>query len=590
MATTIGSVGFSWGSYSLAYDLLSQSTANNTSTVRLYGILTVTNNYVSWSRGSASVHTSGLQAIGTRYSRGTHTVITRDFTFTHDNNGNFSMGIGASLSTTYQSGNCSGTLTLPRIARYAKITNSIGNFNDEQNPWFTYSNPANSTMSCWLEINPTGEHLCTRTLSGTSGTYTWNLTETERNQLRAKLKTTNSGTIRIGLYSTISGSTQASFVDKTFTIINANPTFSDFTFEDTNQTTVDLTGNNQDIILNYSNIKATISTTNKAEAIKEATMNKYRLIIGETSADINYSADSSVSMTINNASSGTFNVYAIDSRNNSTMITKLANNIINYENIYIDKQNSSFVRNNNQVGEDGILTLNGTFWNGDFGDVINDITSVTYRLKKTDSSTWIDGTTPITLSISENNFTFTGQIASDNLDTTWDLQSSYNVEVTISDELSSATVSFILNSGIPTLCLDKEGVGIMGAYDSSIGGYLQVGGERIDKLDVYSTTETKTNKIWTNNKPVYRIVLTGTASSTIQTGISGADAYWIAYGYTMPTSSASVPISTDWSTGSYIRGYLTNSGGTLNLQYSSWGGTYYVVIEYTKTNDSPITI
>lgn len=479
MATTIGSVGFSWGSYSLAYDLLSQSTTNNTSTVRLYGILNVTGSYVSWSRGSASVHTSGLQQIGTYYGNGSHIVILRDYTFTHDSNGNFSTTIGASLSTTYTSGSCSGILTLPKITRFATITSAIGNFNDEDNPWFKFSNPANSSMSCWLEINPNGEHLCTRTVNGSSGTYTWALTETERKQLRAKLPNSNTGKIRIGLYSTIGGVRKASYVDRTYTIINANPIFNDFEFEDTNTTTTALTGNNQDIIINYSNIKATINTINKAEAIKEATMTKYRLSSGEITADINYSDDSSVSVLINNANSGTINLYAIDSRNNSTMVTKLANNIINYENIYIDKQNSSLQRNNNQVGQSAILTLNGTFWNGDFGNVFNDITSVTYRLKKTDSNVWIDGTTQISVSITDNNFTFTGQIASDNLDTNWNLESSYNVEITVSDELSSATVNFILNSGVPTLCLDKEGVGIMCAYDTNLGGGLQVNGSPI---------------------------------------------------------------------------------------------------------------
>ena len=150
-----------------------------------------------------------------------------------------------------------------------------------------------------------------------------------------------------------------------------------------------------------------------------------------------------------------------------------------YDKVYIDKNSCSFVRDDNQVGENAILTLRGIFWNDDFGEVQNSL-SVSYRFKKTTSSTWIDGTTTITPITSDNDFTFTGQIASDNNDTTWDLDASYNLEVIISDELSSASIELILNSAVPTLSLDKEGVGVLCAYDSSLGGKLQIDGKRID--------------------------------------------------------------------------------------------------------------
>lgn len=117
MATVVGTVYLNGCNYQLAYDLLSQDVANNYSTVRLYGILNVTNNYIAWSRGSASVHTSGLQGIGTYYGKGSHILISRDFTWYHDGNGNFSAYIGASLSTTFVSGDTGGVITLPHIDR-----------------------------------------------------------------------------------------------------------------------------------------------------------------------------------------------------------------------------------------------------------------------------------------------------------------------------------------------------------------------------------------------------------------------------------------------------------------------------------------
>lgn len=587
MATSLGIVYLNGFSYELAYDLVSQSVEGNYSTVRFYGILHVSNNYVSWSSGSASVHTAST-GIGTYYSRGDHTLITADFTFVHDSNGNFSAYIGASLSTSFVSGSCGGTLTLPRIDRFATMTDAINNPNDESEFWFKYNNPRSLEMTAWLEVNPNSEHYAERTITdgGTSGTYTWELTEAERNQLRAKLPNTNSGTIRIGIRSTIGSSTNASYKDRTFTIVNANPTFSTFDIEDTNTTTKTLTGSTKNNVINingYSNIKATIPVENKAEAIKSATMSKYRFAIGDSSTDIAYSDENDVSGTINSASNGTYNMYAIDSRNNSTLITKQATSVINYDKIYLDKQNCSFVRDNNQVGENAILTINGTFWNDDFGAVVNSIKSVQYRLKKSDSSTWITGTTTITPTISGNDFSFTGTIASDNLDTTWDLDSSYNLEVVVSDELSSASIdTLILNSAVPTMSLDKQGVGIMCAYDNSKGGSLQVNGIPID-IETYSANEIKTNKLWIDNKPIYRKVYSVSSKSDIDLSTLNYDYINIVSTRMVVSGYVRNPYYT--SSTDYFRTLISNTKKLIIETNQSTISNWTTILEYTKTTD-----
>ena len=50
MATSLGRVYLNGCNYELAYDLLGQNVEGNYSNVRLYGILHVTNNYISWSK------------------------------------------------------------------------------------------------------------------------------------------------------------------------------------------------------------------------------------------------------------------------------------------------------------------------------------------------------------------------------------------------------------------------------------------------------------------------------------------------------------------------------------------------------------
>ena len=58
----------------------------------------------------------------------------------------------------------------------------------------------------------------------------------------------------------------------------------------------------------------------------------------------------------------------------------------------------------------------------------------------------------------------------------------YNIEVIISDELSSVTFTANLGSGVPNIALHKNGVGIMGPYNVEEGGLLQIEGKNICQL------------------------------------------------------------------------------------------------------------
>ena len=261
MATVLGTVYLNNCNYQLAYDLLSQNTANNTSTVRFYGILNVTGYYVAWTRGTASVHTAS-QAVGTRYERGSHTLITADFTFTHNNDGNFSSWISAGLSTTFVSGSTGGTLTLPRILRYPVIS-SADNFNDEGNPTVRYT--SYNTFPIRVRMEVTGNSsIVSRDMPANSSTCTFNLTETERDRLRSACANSNSLKVRF-VVAALNGNTEVSwsYLDRTMTIVNGNPTFSNFTYKDTNDSVVAVTDNNQVLVKGVSNLQVTISTDNK---------------------------------------------------------------------------------------------------------------------------------------------------------------------------------------------------------------------------------------------------------------------------------------------------------------------------------------
>lgn len=253
----------------------------------------------------------------------------------------------------------------------------------------------------------------------------------------------------------------------------SKPTFNDFTYADTNATTLALTGDSSIVVQNYSNITATISTANKAVANNSATMSKYNLVIGNNSTSVNYSDNESVSATLNNVSSNIINLYAEDSRGLTTLVTKTAT-LKAYTNIQKGQINITRAGN---VGTGVTLTYNGTLWGESFGSVTNTAKSATYRFKKTSDSNWTTGTTTITPTTSGNDYSFTGGIAGDLGNTGFSVEYSFNIEVEVFDELSSVVFSFTLGTGIPHIAVADNGIAIKQPYDTNDDSVLQVNGK-----------------------------------------------------------------------------------------------------------------
>lgn len=520
-----------------------------------------------------------------------HFLASGSITVGHNNDGSKTVYCYAECNGRSQNGHgpgwgaVDGNFVLTNITRQANVTGAT-DFNDEGNPKITYTNPGGFRINARLEFG--GEVIRRDNISNT-GSYTFDLTESERTLLRQKC-TGNSMTVREVIATCIGGTTETnwSWQDKTMTMVNANPIFSNFTFADINATTLALTGNNQNIIRNYSNVQVIISTTDKATAIKEATMNKYRFTCGDKNAPeaMTYSSDSSVTGTITEVPNGTFNVYATDSRNNSTLVTKLANEVINYT--PLTKGNIDVVRSNG-VSEETILTLSGKIDLVDFGDVVNSIQMAKYRYKTTDSSNWSNYIN-ITLTVDANgNFSFEDGIDGDEGALGFNISNSYNIEVLIEDELSSITYTDTLNSGIPNIALHKNGVGIMGKYDENVGGLLQVNGMRID--GVYSTNEMIIGK-WTDDKPVYRKVISTSIGIsgrvTINHDISNLKNVINIYGNLLRNDNTQFIVTRISDDGNHIGISSINDTRILFHIPSAFGNSITdanIIVEYTKTTD-----
>lgn len=582
------------------------------------GNVSIANN-TSYISGNISISTSGstYNTGGTAYytvnggsknyfSIGQNSTVSFNYTkgpYTHNADGSLGnqtitvyVSITSSTSTT-------GSISVPmkKINRYATVT-SAPNFNDEENPTIKYSNPAGNSVSqlkACISLTGARDDIPYRDISKTGTSYTFELTEEERNTLRSATTTSNSRNVMFFVRTVIGGQTFNKYMTKTFTIINGNPVFSDFEFEDVNPTTLALTGNSSINVNGYSNVKATISTINKATAVKQATMSKYQFRIGNgTPIDIAYSDSASVNGTINNASSGVYNVFAVDSRGNTTLVTKLASAEKNYQDISINTS-SKVERNNGGVGTGAVLTYSGTIWNESFGQVSNAIQSATYEFKKTSDSTWITGTTNITPTVSGNTFSFTGTVRSNNPDYSFNINYSYDFRITITDKLSTKTIKLTpMASAVPNISLADDGVGIMCDYDESLGGLLQIGGEVYgDITDAYTLSEVKTNQTWLG-KPLYRrtykiqnFTVPSNGEYTYTNTIANLDVAMFDKSHTFLVRS----------NGRYMTGIgasnnasywfdarcITGTGDLLFMIGSSIasGATIYATVLYTKTTD-----
>lgn len=224
-------------------------------------------------------------------------------------------------TNTYATKATSSTYQLSVIASQATIT-SAPDFNDEQNPTINYSNPAGTgvtSLQACISFDGSKDDIAYRDVSKTGNSYTFTLTDAERNVLRNNTPKTSR---KVFFYiKTVVGSTEYyDREEKTLTIVNANPIFvaSQVTYKDTNSATVAVTGNNQHIVQNKSVLSVTFTA---ATAVKGATIASYVVTVNGVAKPA--TAAGTVEFgTINANSDISLSVTAIDSRGNSTPVYK----------------------------------------------------------------------------------------------------------------------------------------------------------------------------------------------------------------------------------------------------------------------------
>lgn len=410
---------------------VSNGTAANTSTVttKLYGRRT--DSYETSGRkwngkvkvGSNTQHSfSDMGASWADKWVGNSWVLFKTYTDTvkHNDDGSCSVNIsgsltgpsGTSLAGITSSGN--KTVTLDKIARLATVTGAP-NFNDEQNPTITYSNPAGEAVekleACIASEDAATIYVPYRDISKTGTSYTFNLTTAERNALRNATPNSNTLTVKFYVATTISGTIYYSSIAKTLTIVNNKPTLKPVVKDVGTASTV-LTGDENKIIkgANY------ISVSSGGAALKGATIKSQKITCGEEVIN-------AASGSFTNVETAAFTFTITDSRGNTTTQT-VNKTLINYIKLTCNM--------NATISIDGKidLKLSGNYFSDTFGAVTNSL-KAEYRYKELNGtySEW----DLMGVLASNNKYTGEAQI------TGLDYRKTYVVQARVADKIHTIT-------------------------------------------------------------------------------------------------------------------------------------------------------
>lgn len=326
----------------------------------------------------------------------------------------------------------SGSISLDRIARNATIV-TANDFTDETNPTLTYSNP--SSFSCDVSIEFAGGSI-TRAgaASGSGGSYTMQLTDSERTTLRNASKNTSSLAVTYVLKTTIDGTAHYSRAERKMNVVDAAPVLGEVSYEDTNTATVAVTGDKSRIVQNHSTLAVKVPT---ATAKKGATIASYTIAFGGVTKTV--TAAGAVSLgAVDVSYSQALTVTAKDSRGfTASKSVQVTVDDYSAPTAVIDLHRlNNFEPTTYITASSRYSYLNG-----------KNAVTITARFKKVSDSSY---GTPIEL---EDSIQST---------VTCDRDSAYDFVVTIADKLESTDYNLALGKGIPSFFIDtkKSSVGV----------------------------------------------------------------------------------------------------------------------------------
>ena len=389
---------------------------------------------INGTKYSASISSS--QSI----SHNSHTVLfNRTVTIPHNADGSKTIAVSAYIDHSRFSSNSQGfNVKLTTIPRQANLV-TAPDFYDTDNPTITYSNPAGdieamTSLQACISLNGSQDDIAYRNISKTGTSYTFNLTQAERNVLLSACPNSNTLSVTFYIKTELSGQTYYSTLTRTMTVKNANPTINGSSYSDTNSTTTAITQNNQQIIQGRSTVAFNFTSL---AALKYATLKKIDITVNAVTVSANLSGstvlDKTVAFgTINSSSNLSASIKLTDSRGNSTTqslpITMLAWSL--------PAAIITCSRKNNYYDET-TLKVDATYSSLDNKNTI----TIQYQYKKTTDSSWS-----------------AAQTAQDNVPVTINLDNRYqwNIKVIVTDRIGSTTYNLTVDRGIPIIFFDRK--------------------------------------------------------------------------------------------------------------------------------------
>lgn len=408
----------------LSWSRTSFSAVSNNSTISWTLSLALANEYGATNVGSTSkaysvvingTTYSGTADVGIKKGE-TKTLATGSATIAHNSDGTktFSYSCSQTLNNN-KSYSASGSSTLDTIPRKATIT-VAPNFNDEENPTITYSNPSGTAVTkieACISFDGSVDDIPYREISRTGTSYTFNLTSAERTTLQTLLDSGTTATVRFYIRTTIGSETLWHYLSKVLTFVNYTPILEP-TVEDVNEVTKALTGTKDTLVRYRSNALYKTNATGR----KGATI--YDYVVGH---GINYYYESD---TIEGVQGDTFYFTVTDSRGHSSsaIVTKT---LVNYVPLTCNLTVAIPTMSGTTTA-----TVKGNCFYGKFGNHTNAKTNtltVKYRYRSDYSySDWQSATVTIA---SDNTYTHTFNISG------LDYTKSYTFEAQAVDKLDT---------------------------------------------------------------------------------------------------------------------------------------------------------
>lgn len=395
------------------------------------------------------------------------------FWINHDSAGNgvlqFAIGITTQFSPSRSEGT-SGIWSLPTIPRASQPSLVA-------NPTVIGNNMVinmNRLSSSFTHVVKAYFGSWSKTLaSGVATQYTWN-TATDASDLYSQIPNNQSGigTITVDTYNggTYIGSKSVGFTVTVDPTTN-KPVFTDFDYEDTNASTVAVTGDNQILIQGKSTLEATVAVADKMVPQNSATATNYTASIDGVVDTEAFSSVADVVFalgTVAGSGNRTLSVSAKDSRNLTNSVNKTINVLP-----YVSPDISIVAQRENNFENATTLDVSGTFsrLNNGTSD-LNAIVagSLEYRKRQDGGawSSWVD----LTWTQSTGTFEADTEYLSLDNGSVWD------IEVRVTDALETVTESIQVGRGVPILFIadEEEKVGINKMPDTGgrKGLYLEV--------------------------------------------------------------------------------------------------------------------